>query len=177
MATKESERIREIAGLMRQLRWDTEQRFALAEKWGIKEPTVRKYSAKASRIIQEELESDGETRGVAAAALRKIAADCELFSRAMRSKRPQVAVNALKVKLEAIRTIAALCGLNAPQQHEVRHVTEALRREHEQMFERLERNLPHEVFQQVLRALSEDDGTTGSAGVQDARSGEASTVN
>jgi hypothetical protein len=177
MATKESERIREIAGLMRQLRWDTEQRFALAEKWGIKEPTVRKYSAKASRLIQEELESDGETRGVAAAALRRIAADCEMFSRALRAKKPQIAVNALKVKLEAIRTIAALCGLNAPQQHEVRQVTDALRREHEQMFERLERNLPHEVFQEVLRALSEDDCPAGATGVQDDRSGETRTVN
>jgi hypothetical protein len=156
---KETARIRQIAILMRDLRWNTETRFALAEKWGLREPTVRKYSAAASKLIQSELEDDQETRGVAAAALRKIAADCETFARAMHAKKPQIAVNALKVKLEAIRTIAALCGLNAPQQHEVRMVTEALKREHDQMFDRLERRLPHEVFQQVLEALSEDDGS------------------
>jgi Glu-tRNA(Gln) amidotransferase subunit E-like FAD-binding protein len=154
------DKIREIAALMRALRWNAEQRFRLAEKWGMREPSVRKLAARASRIVQDEIESDGETRGVAAAALRKIATDCERFSLEARvGKKPQyqVAVNALRVKLEAVRAIAALCGLNAPQQHEVKHVMEALEREHEEMFSRLERRLPHEVFQQVLAALSGDE--------------------
>lgn len=159
-------RVREIAQLMREMRWNTEARFRLADKWGMQESSVRKLSARASKMVQEEIETEStqETRSVAAAALRKIAGDCEVFSGSLRSRSPHSALLALRVKLEAVRTIAAMCGLNSPQQHEIRHVTEMLQREHEQMYERLERRLPNEVFQQVIQALSADsDAKAGAA--------------
>ena len=158
---------------MRSLRWTSDRTEDLAQKWGVTKSAVKRYAAEASQLVQEDVSQDPEMRGLAAAALRKIAEDCDNIARLYgpqksksgardrRNEHPHIVVHSLRVKMEAIRSITQLLGLDAPARHEVHHLHEALEREHEEMFARLRSRLPHDVFECVVAALADDEPGAG----------------
>jgi len=150
---------------MRSLSWTSDRADDLAAKWCVTISAVKRYAAEASQLVQEDVRQDPEMRALSAAALRKIVEDCDTVARIYgpsakgkrRTEHPHVVVAALRTKIEAVRAMTQLMGLNMPEQHEVHHINEALEREHEQLFELLRERLPEDVFAAVLQAVAGDE--------------------
>jgi hypothetical protein len=90
----------------------------LAKEWGIRVETVSRDAAEASRTIRGNIISHDDLRARLHLMLTAIIADCDAVKRSCGTK-SAATVGALKTKIEAIKALAGLEGVEAPRQIQV----------------------------------------------------------
>lgn len=90
----------------------------LAEKWGLRYETVSRYAAEASRIISSTVIGSDELKARLSSMLDSCIADFELVKRTS-GPGSKTTVDALRGKVEAIKAVASLHGVDAPKKHDV----------------------------------------------------------
>ena len=93
--------------------------YRLSCKWGVTEVAVRSYAAEASRLVREAVMSGDELRDRIKMQLDKAAADLEQDRRAC-APGNRTRIEATRAKVEAMRVLAGIEGLDRERKREER---------------------------------------------------------
>jgi hypothetical protein len=116
---QKKDRIRICIELMASGRWITGVTGAkLAKEWSIREETVSRDAAEASRRIRDVIITSSELRERLHLMLDGCISDCEQIKKACGNK-SRTSVEAIRAKIDAIRMLAGLEGVEAAKKLDV----------------------------------------------------------
>lgn len=119
VSPKKRERIQQCVELMSCGAWvNGVTSRKLAEKWGLRYETVSRYAAEASRIVSSTVIGSEELKARLNLMLDTCISDLEAVKRSCGTK-SRTTVDAIRGKIDAIKALAALNGVDEPIKHDV----------------------------------------------------------
>jgi hypothetical protein len=113
-------RVRECMRLMASGKWVPGITvIELSKKWTVSERAIEGDAAEASRRIRDGILLDEDLRANVIATLQDISASSETIANRLRLKQPRTAIEALRTKLEAVKAMAGVAGVEAPKKVQV----------------------------------------------------------